>query len=88
MEADAGAGAVRVVMNGKLEVVRVQIDGPMLATLVGEGSEADQRMVEELIAAAVNAANEKARELIKEEISQVTGGLNIPGLPGLGDLGL
>ena len=80
VEADAGAGAVRVVMNGKFEVVRVHLDRTLLATLAGAGNEADQTMVEELIAAAVNAAVAKTQALIRSELSKLTGGLNIPGL--------
>jgi DNA-binding protein YbaB len=37
-------------------------------------------MVEELIAAAVNAATGKARQLIGDELRRATGGLDIPGL--------
>jgi len=80
IEAESGAGAVRVVMNGRFEVLAVRLDPTMTATLVGDGAEADQQMIEELIAAAVNAAVAKTQELIKEEMSTLTGGLNIPGL--------
>ena len=80
VEADAGAGAVRVVMNGRFEVLAVRLDPTMIATLAGEGAEADQQMVEELIAAAVNAAVAKTQQLIKDEMASMTGGLDIPGL--------
>jgi nucleoid-associated protein EbfC len=80
VEADAGAGAVRVVVNGKLEVVRITLDPPMLRTLVGEGDEADTQMIEDLIAAAVNAGLARARQLMQDEMGKLTGGLNIPGL--------
>ena len=80
VEADAGAGAVRVVMNGKMEVVRVQLDAPLLTALAGSGDAADQTMIEELIAAAVNAASVKAREVVGEEMQRMTGGLDLPGL--------
>ena len=83
VEADAGAGAVRVVANGRLEIVSISLDRPMLASLAGEGAEADQQMIEELIVAATNAALAKARDLIQQEMSSLTGGLNIPGLSGL-----
>lgn len=83
VEGDAGAGAVRVVANGKLEIVSVRLDQPMLASLAGEGDEADQQMIEELLTAATNAALNKARELIQQEMSRLTGGMNIPGLAGL-----
>ena len=80
VEGDAGAGAVRVVMNGKLEVLRVHLDRPLLTALAGDGESTDQAMIEELIAAAVNTASEKARQLVAEEMQRLTGGLNLPGL--------
>jgi len=86
VEADAGAGAVRVTMNGKLEVLSVRIDKSMMLALAGEGSAADQQMVEDLMAAAFNAAVAKAQVLIQEEMSKVTGGLNLGSLPGLDKL--
>ncbi|MDP6045208.1 MAG: YbaB/EbfC family nucleoid-associated protein, partial [Phycisphaerae bacterium] len=46
----------------------------------GAADQADQHMVEELIAAAVNAATGKARQLIGDELRRATGGLDIPGL--------
>ena len=83
VEGDAGAGAVRVVMNGKFEVLEVRIDPAMMAALSGDGNEQDRAMVEDLIAAAFNATLAKAQELVRGEMSRVTGGLNLP-LPGLG----
>lgn len=82
VDADAGAGAVRVTMNGKFEVLRVAIDPAMMGSLAGEGEDADRRMVEDLIAAAVNAALAKAQQLARDEAMKITGGLNIPGLTG------
>ena len=80
VEAESGAGAVRVVMNGRFEVLAVRLDPTMTATLVGVGPEADRQMVEELIAAGVNAAVIKTQQLIKDEMGALTGGLDIPGL--------
>jgi DNA-binding YbaB/EbfC family protein len=82
VEADAGAGAVRVRMNCKFEVQRVEIDPVMVATLAGSGTDADREMIEDLIAAAVNAAFSKAQELARDEAMKMTGGLNLPGLTG------
>ncbi len=86
VEAESGAGAVRVVANGKLEIVSVHLDRPLIATLAGEGADADQQMIEDLIAAASNAALNKARELVAQEMSRLTGGLNLQGLPGMDQL--
>lgn len=82
VEADAGAGAVRVTMNGKFEVLDVHLDRPMLIALAGEGDTADldAQMVQDLIAAAFNAALEKAREVAEESLAEVTGGLDMGGL--------
>lgn len=83
VEGQAGAGAVRVVANGRLEVITVRLDPLLLVTLTGAGDDADHQMVEELIAAATNAALLKARGLIQQEVSRLTGGLDMSGLAGL-----
>jgi len=80
VEAEAGAGAVRVTMNGKFEVVNVQIDPAMVSVLAGVGTEADRGMVEELIASAMNAAVLQVQELLKETLGEAAGGLNLPGM--------
>lgn len=80
VEAEAGAGAVCVVMNGRFEVLAVRLDPLMISTLAGVGADADRQMIEELIAAAVNAAVLKVQQLLKTEMASLTGGLNIPGL--------
>ncbi len=80
VEGESGAGAVIVTMNGKFEIIGIAFDRPLIATLAGDGSEADQQMIEDLTVAACTAAHQKAQKLIAEEMSQVTGGLNIPGL--------
>ncbi|MFP4145000.1 MAG: YbaB/EbfC family nucleoid-associated protein [Phycisphaeraceae bacterium] len=82
VEADAGAGAVRVTVNGKMEVVRVELDQPMIASLSAGGDETDKQMIEELIVSATNAALEKAQEMVREEMSKASG-LNLPGMENL-----
>ena len=73
-EAEAGAGLVRAVVNGKGELVRVKIDPPAAA---------DVEMLEDLVTAAVGAAAAKAVEAMRAQMAQLTGGLNIPGLTDL-----
>ncbi len=88
VEGEAGAGAVRVRVNGRLEVVSMKLDRAMLLTLAmpedtdnNQGpSDSDLKMIEDLIAAATNVALAKARELVQQELSSLTGGMNIPGL--------
>ncbi len=87
--AEAGAGAVRVTVNGKFEVTHLAIDPVMLTALTGEGEQADKAMVEDLIAAAVNEGIRRAQELARDEMMKLTGGMGMPdlsnltGLPGL-----
>jgi len=80
VEGESGAGAVRVEMNGKFEVIAVHLDRPLLQTLAGAGDETDQTMIEELIAGAFNAAHDKAQHLARDEMLKLTGGMNVAGL--------
>ncbi len=73
VEATSGGGMVKVVVNGKQEILSVEIDPEIL-------SSDEKEMVQDLIVAAVNEALRKSRELVAEEMSKLTGGLNIPGL--------
>jgi DNA-binding YbaB/EbfC family protein len=70
VEGSAGGGAVTVKVNGRLEVVSVRID-PKVVT------EADAELLEEMVAAAVNAAMVKAREGAAKSLSSMTGGLPV-----------
>jgi nucleoid-associated protein EbfC len=77
VEGSAGGGAVVVKMNGRLEVVSVRIDPELIAG-------ADKELLEDLVAAAVNAALVKAREGAATSLSSMTGGLPQGLFPGLG----
>lgn len=76
VEGSAGGGAVTVIANGHQEIQQIKIDPDVI-------DPDDVEMLEDLILAAVNDALRKARELSAEEMQRVTGGLNIPGMPGL-----
>ncbi len=76
VEATAGGGVVTVVANGHQEIQSIQIAPEAV-------DPEDTEMLQDLILAAVNEALRKAKELSAEEMAKVTGGLNIPGLPGL-----
>lgn len=80
VQADAGAGAVTVTANGKLEIVKVQLDPAMTTALIGQGDEQDREMIEELITAATNEALRRAQQLVHDEMAKMTGGLNLTGL--------
>lgn len=76
VEGSAGGGVVTVIANGHQEIQQIKIDPDVI-------DPDDVEMLEDLILAAVNDALRKARELSAEEMQRVTGGLNIPGMPGL-----
>ena len=70
VKGEAGAGLVTVIMTGRHDVKRVQIDDSLMSE--------DKDMLEDLLAAAVNDAVRKVEKASKEKISQLTAGLNIP----------
>ncbi|MEA1996176.1 MAG: YbaB/EbfC family nucleoid-associated protein [Gemmatimonadota bacterium] len=72
VEATSGGGMVRAVVNGRQELLQLRIDPEVV-------DPKDVEMLEELVAAAVNNAMEKAREILSEEMSKVTGGISLPG---------
>jgi DNA-binding YbaB/EbfC family protein len=67
---ESGGGMVKVTMNGKHEVRRVEID----ESLVGD----DREMLEDLIASACNDANRRIAEKMEQSMSGLTAGLNLP----------
>jgi len=66
----AGGGVVSVVMNGRHEVRRVNIDRKLFAD--------DPEMAEDLVAAAFNDAVNKVAEASQKQMGDVTGGMNLP----------
>jgi DNA-binding YbaB/EbfC family protein len=77
VEATAGGGVVRAVASGQGELVSVAIDP-------GAVDPQDVSLLEDLVLAAANEALRKARDLAAERMKAVTGGLQLPGLPGAG----
>ena len=70
IQGESGGGLVKIIINGKREVKKVQIDD----SLVGD----DRDMLEDLVAAAVNDAVQKVAKLKKEKLSSITAGIPIP----------
>jgi len=69
----AGGGMVLVTVNGQGDVLSVAVEKTVVDPQEGE-------MLQDLIVAATNDALRKAKELSKQELAQLTGGLNLPGL--------
>lgn len=68
---EAGAGLVKVTMNGRHDVRKVSVDEAVLKE--------DKEMLEDLLAAAVNDAVRKVEQHSKDALAGLTAGMNIPG---------
>ncbi len=73
VESTAGGGVVKVVANGRQEIVAIEIK-PEAA------DPGDVEMLQDLVLTAVNGALSQSREMVNREMGKLTGGLNIPGL--------
>ena len=73
VEASAGGGMVTLVMSGKMEVISVSIDPEVI-------DKEDPETLESLVQAAMNDGVQRAQELIKARMTELTGGIDIPGL--------
>ncbi len=69
----AGGGMVEVEVNGLLEVLHCTIDEQLVA-------QQDKELLEDLVAAAVNQAVLKGKQLHSEAMKELTGGIQLPGL--------
>jgi hypothetical protein len=72
-EGSAGGGAVKFKMNGRYEVLSVEIKPEAV-------DPSDVEMLQDMVKAAANDAIAKVRENTQSKMSKVAGGMNIPGL--------
>lgn len=73
IEATSGGGVVVAVVNGKQELVSLKINKDVV-------DPEDVETLQDLVIAAVNLATSNAREMVDNEMNEITGGLSIPGL--------
>jgi len=73
VETTSGGGMVRVVANGRQQVVSIEIEKEVI-------DPDDVEMLQDLILAAVNDAIVKSQEMVSDGMSKLTGGMNIPGM--------
>ncbi|MCC6796162.1 MAG: YbaB/EbfC family nucleoid-associated protein [Candidatus Hydrogenedentes bacterium] len=73
VEASAGGGMVKVVVNGKCKVESITIDPEIV-------NREEAEMLETLIRAAVNEGVDRVQDLIRQKMSELTNGIDIPGL--------
>lgn len=74
VNAEAGAGLVKITSNAKGQVKSLEIDPSILVA-------SEKEVVEDLIVAALNEAMTKGQEAKQKELSKLTEGLNLP--PGM-----
>jgi DNA-binding YbaB/EbfC family protein len=72
----SGGGMVLVTVNGQGDVISMSIEKAVI-------DPGESEMLQDLIVSATNDAIRKSKELSKQELGQLTGGLNIPGLSNL-----
>jgi hypothetical protein len=71
IEGSAGGGMVRAEVSGALRVLEISIEPALVAS-------GDREMLQDLTAAAVNAALANAQRLVQEEMQKATSGLGLP----------
>ncbi len=71
VEAQSGGGMVNCVVNGRQEIMSLKISPEVL-------EEKDNELLEDLIVAAINEGLNRSREMVQEEMSKVTGGMQMP----------
>ena len=91
VEAESGGGLVKVKMDGRCTLLKLEIDPRALASLAAAAPAAEggapqvdaseKAMLEDLISAAINAGADKARAAADEHLKKATGGIKVPGLP-------
>jgi nucleoid-associated protein EbfC len=77
VEATSGGGAVKAVARCDGTLASLHIDPQAI-------NPADAQLLEDLVLTAANNALNQAKEFAAAEMAKVTGGFNMPGMPGLG----
>jgi len=80
IEVAAGGGALRIVITGAQELRHVEIDPSAV-------DPDEVEMLQDLVMSAVNEAIGRSKELERERMSSIAGGMGLPGMPGLPGFG-
>ena len=73
LEVSSGGGAVKVTVNGEKQILNLQISPEVI-------DPDDVEMLQDLVMSAVNEALRQMDETVNSQMSQITGGMNMPGL--------
>lgn len=76
IEASAGGGMVKVIANGREEILDIQIDREVV-------NPNDVDMLEDLILAAIKEVQTKVKEIVQREMGGLMGSLGLPNVPGI-----
>ena len=71
VEAQSGGGMVSCIVNGKQEVISLKISNEIW-------EEKDKELLEDLVVAAINEGLNTSKEMLQEEMSKITGGMQLP----------
>jgi len=74
IEGSSGGGAVKVLMNGKHELKKINIDPSLM-------NSEEKEVLEDLIVAAINDVNKKIAENMSNQLGSLSGGMGLP--PGM-----
>jgi nucleoid-associated protein EbfC len=79
ISADAGGGIVTAIVNGRMELVKLRIDKSKIDV------DKDTELLEDIIVAAVAAAQNKAGAMVQQEMAKITSDMGLPPgmLPGM-----
>ena len=72
LEVTSGGGAIKIVITGQSELKSLKLDPEFLKE--------DADFVEETLLAALQEANQKAKETYEEAMNEISGGMSMPGL--------
>lgn len=73
LETSTGGGMIKIKINGKQEILDIQLEKEAL-------EDNDVEMLQELMKTAVNQAIKESQDMVSTAMSKVTGGINIPGM--------
>jgi len=73
VEGQSGGGMVRVEATGQQKILAIHVDPSLL-------SDNDREIIEDLLVAATNQALDKARQAAADQMGDLAGEMNIPGL--------
>jgi len=73
VETTAGGGMVKVVANGRQQILSIEIEKEVV-------DPEDVEMLQDLVLAAVNDALVKSQDMVSAEMGKLTGGMNVPGM--------